>query len=422
MVNKYKEHQIKVQQGNILYQRIINEKGRQHLIEELTKSFKQNELELVKDSYTTFIRDLKFYPKSVNNIPFELKGCLDTVNQNLNKIPIFEVLPDEKDYSDTDFPIIPFRRFFIATHIFKEIQEELFSINGFHVMEFGKDFLMATFIWSRVIDDGWKAEYLIINKRGLATPYDKSRTAVDNLNSDCDVKDFELRKKILHFATEQFYNLMRKIMDKLKKHEYREYKFYDGSKMVANEITYSSETSAHKRHFWKDSGRFKIPLMSKDELKLKGYGIDKLVFRGIELRKNVPFRFIGEMIKNIDKKNKRQREINLIKKRILRQEEKIYKILREIYPDKVIRRHDRKTLKGLELDFNIPELRLGIEYDGEQHFDEELYNKLYGDGFEAQVRRDRQKDKLCRRKKIKLIRIKYDESLTKTNVKKLISN
>ena len=96
----------------------------------------------------------------------------------------------------------------------------------------------------------------------------------------------------------------------------------------------------------------------------------------------------------------------------------LYLYLRELFPDKIIRRHDRKTLKGLELDFNLPEFRLGVEYDGEQHYDRKVCEKVFKSDFDAQIRRDRQKDKLCKTKKIILIRIKYDEPLTKTYIKK----
>ena len=99
------------------------------------------------------------------------------------------------------------------------------------------------------------------------------------------------------------------------------------------------------------------------------------------------------------------------------------KVLREIFQDEVIRKHDRKVLHGLELDFLIYNKkkrreRIAFEYDGEQHFDKNLYKKLYGDGFEEQVKRDRIKDKLCNKKNIRLIRIKYNEPITKSHILK----
>jgi len=219
---------------------------------------------------------------------------------------------------------------------------------------------------------------------------------------------------------EQLLKVIRYISYKISTKEFRDYKICKNGQLINKELIYSSEVKAHKRHFWEDTGRFIIPTLPKEEILKRGYGIDDLVYKDNELRRNVPYTIIGNSIRNkeLEKQNRR---IDLIKKRIWKCEEKIYGMLREIYPDKIIRRHDRRNLKGLELDFNLPELRLGIEYDGEQHFDEELYKKLYGDGFHAQVKRDRMKNVACRRKKIKLVRIKYDEKLTVSNIKKLIS-
>jgi len=136
----------------------------------------------------------------------------------------------------------------------------------------------------------------------------------------------------------------------------------------------------------------------------------------------VPFKIIGNFLVGEGKEKKEDnRRISVAKGRIWRSEQKVYNILKEIYPDKIIRRHDRRTLKGLELDFNLPELRLGIEYDGEQHFDRKVCEEVFKSDFDAQVRRDREKDKRCRRKKIKLIRIKYDEPLTKTHIRKKLN-
>jgi hypothetical protein len=214
-------------------------------------------------------------------------------------------------------------------------------------------------------------------------------------------------------------NIIIFILLKIEKKEYTSYKKWTPRGFEKKEIVYSHEVSKHKRHFWKDSGRFKIPLMSKQELVEKGYGTDEVVFRDGEVRRDVPFKIIGNFLVGEGKEKKEDnRRISVAKGRIWRSEQKVYNILKEIYPDKIIRRHDRRTLKGLELDFNLPGLRLGIEYDGEQHFDRRVCEEVFHSDFDAQVRRDRMKNQRCRRKKIKLIRIKYDEPLTKTHIKK----
>ena len=158
--------------------------------------------------------------------------------------------------------------------------------------------------------------------------------------------------------------------------------------------------------------------MPKEELISRGYCIQELVLKDGRLRKNVPFMKIGESKRDGIKK-KENKVYDLIGKRIWKQEQKLYNILKELFPDNYyIRRHDRRTLNGLELDFNLPELRLGIEYDGEQHFDRKLCEEVFKSDFDALKKRDKEKEKRCRKKNITLIRIKYDEPLTKTNVKK----
>ena len=134
--------------------------------------------------------------------------------------------------------------------------------------------------------------------------------------------------------------------------------------------------------------------MGKEGWEAEGYGTDEIVFRNGEVRRDVPFRIIGNFIVGQEKERKGDnRRIKVAKGRVFRCEEKVFHILKELFPDKIIRRHDRKTLKGLELDFNLPELRLGIEYDGEQHFDRKVCEEVFKSDFDAQVQRDRKKDK-----------------------------
>ena len=232
----------------------------------------------------------------------------------------------------------------------------------------------------------------------------------------------ELVSIIREEISEDMKNIVVECLKKIEKKEYTTYKKWTPSGYETKEIVYARDVCNHKRHFWSDTDFFNIPKMTREEWEKEGYGTDEVVFKDGELRRDVPFKIIEQYVQGKDKERKEDnRTIELFEKRHLRQEEKIYSILRELYPDKIIRRHDRKTLNGIELDFNIPELRLGIEYDGEQHFDKELYHKLYGEGFEEQLRRDREKDKLCRRKDIKLIRIKYDEPITLSHIRKRIN-
>lgn len=215
-------------------------------------------------------------------------------------------------------------------------------------------------------------------------------------------------KKILFF-----------LLLKVEKREYTSYKKWTFHGFVKKDIIYSHEVSKHKRHFWKDSGRFKIPLMARDKWEEEGYGTHEMVFRDGELRKNVPYKIIGNFFVGKEKKVKgSNRRIKLAKGRVLKSEQKVYEILKELFPNNYIKRHDRRTLNGLELDFNLPELRLGVEYDGEQHFDRKVCEEVFKSDFDALIKRDREKNKRCIKKNITLVRIKHDEPLTKYNIKK----
>lgn len=65
--------------------------------------------------------------------------------------------------------------------------------------------------------------------------------------------------------------------------------------------------------------------------------------------------------------------------------------------------------KKLRFDFYLPKYNAAIEFDGKQHFQPVEY--FGGEtAFRENIKRDRIKDKYCKRNKIKLLRIKYDES------------
>lgn len=100
----------------------------------------------------------------------------------------------------------------------------------------------------------------------------------------------------------------------------------------------------------------------------------------------------------------------------------LFNIVKEIFPDEEILRHYRpKWLDKLELDIYIPNLKIGIEYQGEQHY---IPVEHWGGEFalERQKERDKRKAELCNINNITLLHIKYDEPLTKSYIEKLINS
>ena len=93
-------------------------------------------------------------------------------------------------------------------------------------------------------------------------------------------------------------------------------------------------------------------------------------------------------------------------------EKRMKKIVQSIYYDKKIKNNSRTELNGLEIDCYIPELKLGFEYNGLQHYKHvEIFHKTTKE-FEAQKQRDIEKNRIAKEKGIKLITIKYNEPLT----------
>ncbi len=94
-------------------------------------------------------------------------------------------------------------------------------------------------------------------------------------------------------------------------------------------------------------------------------------------------------------------------------EAEMIKIIKELYPEYEVKKHDRTTLNGLEIDCYIPELKLGFEYNGKQHYEHvEIFHKTIED-FEKQKERDIEKMKRAKEKGIKIVVIRFDEAVTK---------
>ncbi len=91
-------------------------------------------------------------------------------------------------------------------------------------------------------------------------------------------------------------------------------------------------------------------------------------------------------------------------------------IIQSIYPQKQLQKHNRTILNGLEIDCYLPSLKLGFEYNGEQHYNHiKVFHKTKED-FEGQKQRDIKKNKRAKEQGIKLITIRYDEVLSKASI------
>lgn len=98
----------------------------------------------------------------------------------------------------------------------------------------------------------------------------------------------------------------------------------------------------------------------------------------------------------------------------------LYHLVCELMPNIEILMHYRpEWLEGLELDIFIPKYRIGIEYQGQQHFHP---IKVWGgeDALKKVKSRDKKKVKLCKNNDVDLIKVNYFDSLTKEFIKDIL--
>lgn len=103
-------------------------------------------------------------------------------------------------------------------------------------------------------------------------------------------------------------------------------------------------------------------------------------------------------------------------------EKLLLKIIEDLYPDCTVLYHYRaQWLENLELDIYIEDFKIGIEYQGIQHYQ---VIKHWGgvDGLKQRQNNDIRKKKLCVANGVTLIYFDYTEPITNTYVKNKISD
>ena len=94
--------------------------------------------------------------------------------------------------------------------------------------------------------------------------------------------------------------------------------------------------------------------------------------------------------------------------------DKLLTIVKELYPNhKVVLEHNIADHGALFLDIYLPDLSLAFEFDGEQHSNYSSFFHGSRENFIAAKKRDLHKSEACEQKDILLIRIKYNDPLTK---------
>lgn len=99
----------------------------------------------------------------------------------------------------------------------------------------------------------------------------------------------------------------------------------------------------------------------------------------------------------------------------------LYNIVKTIFaPEEVVHHYRGRELDGLELDIWIPVLKLGIEYQGEQHF-KAMEHWGGVEGYQKRVANDIKKKQLCKQCGYHLMEFIYNEALTTDLVEQKLS-
>ncbi len=100
----------------------------------------------------------------------------------------------------------------------------------------------------------------------------------------------------------------------------------------------------------------------------------------------------------------------------------LYNTIVSLFPElKVIKNYRGAELQGLELDVWIPEIKVGIEYQGEQHF-KAIEHWGGEEGLNKRIKNDKKKKRICEKLEYTLIEFKFSEKITEDAVRNKVSS
>ena len=119
----------------------------------------------------------------------------------------------------------------------------------------------------------------------------------------------------------------------------------------------------------------------------------------------------------VDEKTARREVMHILNLNRWVRESALYGVIRELFPDqRVLREASPDWLGRMRIDIFLPELKLAIEHQGEQHY---RPIPMFG-GEEAHARvveRDTLKRKLCLENGVSVIDVRFDATITKSAIK-----
>lgn len=94
----------------------------------------------------------------------------------------------------------------------------------------------------------------------------------------------------------------------------------------------------------------------------------------------------------------------------------LFILTKGLFPRHEVKRHFRpKWLELLELDIFLPEINLGIEFQGQQHYQS---IEAWGgeEAYQALRKRDERKKALCKANNVHLVEVRFDEPLDRDHI------